>query len=627
MLEAIRTHSQTWLAKVILALITIPFALWGIDSYFSGGGQDSAVANIGDAKVTEREYTRALTNQRDGMQAQGGKVDINDPAFRKRVLDQLVDALLISSVATSQGMVVPQSQITAMTNTIPAFQENGQFSRSRMEMWLRNRGMTEQDMLDMIQQDVLMRQLQFAYGEGSLISAASTGQLAKHLAQQREASEVIFGTQAYTPAVKIDDKAVEADYAANKANHATSPQARIQYLVLSMSNVAASLNVGEEAVKQYYEANKTRYQDPEKRRASHILIKTDPGMSPAVKAEAKAKADKLLRELRQSPAGFANMAKQNSQDPGSAARGGDLGAFTRDMMVKPFSDAAFSMKPGEIGGPVESEFGYHIIRLDGVTPAATLEFAAVRERIVQELKTQEAQRKFAEMADRFSNLVYEKPDSLEPAAKELGLAVAESGWISRGKAEPAMLANPRLLDAVFAPEAVDKKQNTEAIEIGPSVLVAARVLEYKPAGMRPLAEAAAEIRQRLTAAAASAKAIEAGKAALAAAQAGQPPSGFGMPMMISRMQQGSAPPSAVKAIFKASASKLPAYVGVELPDGYHLYRISQVKEGEVKEGVDKMIGRDLSRLVAQEELRAYLEYARARSKVQINQALLEKKAE
>jgi peptidyl-prolyl cis-trans isomerase D len=627
MLDAIRTHAQSWIAKVILVLITIPFAMWGIDSYFTGGGKAATVASVGGVEISEREFQQALNSQRDGIIAQGGKVDINNPEFRKQVLDQLVDTRLIANAAGENGLLVSPAQVSAMINSIPAFQENGQFSEAQLERWLRKQGLSKQELVNMVQQDALLQQFQFGYGQGSIVAASSAGILAQQLSQQREVSEAVFAAQSYLPTINIDAKAVEAEYNANKASFATPPQARIQYLTLSMASIAAQITISDEAAKQYYEANKSRYQEPEQRRASHILVKTGAGMTPDVKAQAKAKAEKLLAELRQTPARFADLAKQNSDDPGSAARGGDLGSFTRDMMVKPFADATFGMRVGELSGLVESEFGYHIIRLDAVTPGTGLGFGVVKDQVVEEMKGQEAQRKYAELADRFSNLVYEKPDSLAPAAKELNLIPLESGWISKVKAEPALLMNARLLEAVFTPEALEKKQNTEAIEVGPNTLVAARVLEHRPAGTLSLAEVSGTIKQRMTLAAARNKALETGKAALAAALAGQTPAGMGMPMSISRMQAASLPQQAVKAVFKAPGAKLPTYVGVEMPDGYRLYRISKISQGEIKEGLDKQIQRDLGQLTAQEELRGYLEYTRARNKVEINQALVEKKTE
>jgi len=296
-------------------------------------------------------------------------------------------------------------------------------------------------------------------------------------------------------------------------------------------------------------------------------------------------------------------------------------------MVKPFADAVFSMKKGEIRGLVKTEFGYHIIRLDKVIPGTKLGFEAVKGEIIHELRQQEAQRRFAEAADRFSNMVYEQPDSLEPAAKEFHLQVQSSGWISRKSAEPRFLGNPHLLDALFDEEAIQKKENTDAIEVAPNTLVAARVLEYRPEGMRPLKDVEAEIRLKLAARVAREKAVRAGEQALKAAQSGQAPQGMSAAMAVSRMQPLNLPAEAVKAVFKANVGKLPAYVGVEGREGYLLFRINRVTDGQKHPEQAKLIRRDLQRLTAQEELRAYLEYTRGKADIKINQDMLEKKAE
>jgi peptidyl-prolyl cis-trans isomerase D len=245
-------------------------------------------------------------------------------------------------------------------------------------------------------------------------------------------NEAAFDAKSFANAVRIDDKAVEDDYKARQKDYTTPAQVRIQYLTLSQAVLEAGIQVSDEQVRKHYEANAARFQEPEQRRAAHILIKVDQGADAKVRQAAKAKAEQLLAEARATPAKFADLARQHSQDPVSGAKGGDLGAFTRDMMVKPFADAAWSMKPGEIRGLVESQFGYHIIRLDNVVVGAKLGFDVVKDEIRRELRQQEAQRRFAESAERFSNLVYEQPDSLAPAAKEFGLKLVESGWIAKG---------------------------------------------------------------------------------------------------------------------------------------------------------------------------------------------------
>jgi len=628
MLEAIRERAQGWVAKLILALITIPFALWGIDSYFNDGGKEPVVASVGKDEIGQNEFFQSLQRQRDTLQERTKtKIDTENKDFRKVVLDQMIDGRLMNYAGTANGLATPVGDLNAMIQSAPIFQDNGKFSEERFQTWLQKQGLNRKALARMIQQDSMAQQFQVGYGQGAIMPAASVAQIASLLVQQRETNEATFDGSAYAKDIVIDDKAVAAEYQAHKQDYAIPEQVRVQYLVLSAAAIRSSIEISDSAAQQYYDTNKAKFGEPEQRRASHILIKTDSGISAADKAAAKDKAEKIYQELRANPAKFAELAKQNSQDPGSAAQGGDLGSFTHDTMVKPFADAAFSMKVGELRGPVESQFGYHIIRLDGITPGKATAFATVKVSIVAQLAQQEAERKFVDAAEKFSNMVYEQSDSLDPAAKQFQLKVEESGWISRDHADPAFLARADLMAALLAPDAVAKHQNTEAVEVAPNTLVSARVLEHKPAGTTPLAEVTGEIRSKLIAQAARAKAIEAGKQALKLAQSGQPIAGFSAPMMVSRTQPLNLSPESIKAIFKADISKLPATVGVETPDGYRLYRINKVVKAAPEADRQKQLQRDLSGTVMKEEIKAYLAFIKAKAGVKINNAMLEKKAQ
>jgi peptidyl-prolyl cis-trans isomerase D len=444
-------------------------------------------------------------------------------------------------------------------------------------------------------------------------------------------NEAIFDQKDFSKATQIDEKAVAAEFNAHQADYATPAMVRVQYLTLSQTALEAGIQISDEQARKFYEANPAQFQEPEQRRASHILIKVDAGAPAADKQAAKVRAEQLLAEVRKTPAKFADLARQHSQDPGSGAKGGDLGAFSRDMMVKPFADAVWAMKAGEIQGPVESQFGFHIIRLDGVLGGAKLGFAVIKDDLVKTMQQQEAQKRFVEAAERFSNMVYEQPDSLEPAAKEFGLKIEESGWIGKGKAEPAVLGDTRLMAALLSEDALKKKQNVEAIEVAPNTLISARVIEHRPAGLRPLAEVAGEIRARLTTAAARKLAIDAGKKALEAARAGQAPASvsnpMSAPMTVSRMRPLNVPSASVRAIFASDAAKLPVFVGVESAEGYRLYRINRVAAVEPPAEQVKAMRNDMRRLLAQEEMRAYLESIKAATKIKIEPSALEPKAE
>ncbi|MBM4181790.1 MAG: SurA N-terminal domain-containing protein [Betaproteobacteria bacterium] len=623
MLEAIRERAQGWIAKVILGLLIIPFAFWGIDSYFSGGGQEPPAAEIDDQPITQREFANTLQEQREAL---GGRVE--EGALRKMVMDQLVNTRVLSLAAGKAGFSILEPQIQAVLGGLEIFQENGAFSQTRMDAWLRNRGLSQGELIAMISQDLLLRQVQIGYGEGALVPKPVSERMARLLAEQREVREAAFDAKTYSGVVKIDDAAIEADYQARQQDYTTPDQVRVQFLVLSQAQLESAVTVSEAQARAHYEANAARYAEPEQRRAAHILIKVDAGADEKSRQTARDKAELLLAELRDQPGKFAELARKHSQDPGSGAKGGDLGAFSREMMVKPFADAVWGMKPGEIRGLVESQFGYHIIRLDGVVGGAKLGFEVVKEDIRRELRQEEAQRRFMDSAERFSNLVYEQPDSLESAAKEFGLKLEESGWIAKGQtAQPAILGNPRLMEALFSDDALRKRQNTEATEVAANTLVAARVLEHRPPGLLPLAEVAADIRARLTRAAAGKLAVEAGSKALAAVQAGQADVSFSAPMTVSRMRPLELQSAAVRAIFAARADKLPAHVGVESPEGYRLYRVSRVLPVEPAAEQAEKIRVDLRRLLAQEEMRAYLESAKAKASIKIAQTSLDAKAE
>ncbi|OYY93670.1 MAG: hypothetical protein B7Y41_10490 [Hydrogenophilales bacterium 28-61-23] len=626
MLEAIRERSQGWITKVILGLLVIPFALWGVDSYFSSGGKEAPVAKIGDDEISQREFVKTLKEQQERL---GGKVD--EKLLRQQVMDQLVNTRLLSQAANKAGFSILDAQVQAVLAGVEIFHENGKFSEPRLEAWLKNRGMARGELLAMIGQDLLLKQLQIGYGEGAVFALPSATRLANLLAQQREVNEAVFDQKSYANNPQIaeatGDKAVEAEFKAHQADYTTPAMVRVQYLTLSQAVLEAGIQVSDEQARKFFDENPAQFQEPEQRRASHILIKVDAGANAAAKQAAKARAEQLLAEVRAAPARFADLARQHSQDPGSGEKGGDLGAFSRDMMVKPFADAVWAMKPGEIQGPVESQFGYHIIRLDGVVGGAKLGFALVKDDIVRTIKQQDAAKRFVETAERFSNMVYEQPESLEPAAKEFGLKIEESGWIGKGKAQPAMLGDTRLIDALLSEDALKKKQNVEAVEVAPNTLVSARVIEHRPAGMRALAEVAGEIRARLAATAARKLAAEAGKKALEAARAGQAPAALSAPMTVSRMRPLNVPSAAVRAIFAADIAKLPAYVGLDSAEGYRLYRINQVDAVTPPAEQIKAMRNDMRRMLAQEEMRAYLEGIKARAKIKIEPSALEPKAE
>jgi peptidyl-prolyl cis-trans isomerase D len=355
---------------------------------------------------------------------------------------------------------------------------------------------------------------------------------------------------------------------------------------------------------------------PEERRARHILVKASP--------EALEKAKELLARVKADPGQFAALAKSRSDDPGSASQGGDLGFFARGMMVKPFADAVFSIKDGDIVGPIETEFGQHIIQLTAVRPATEKSFESVRAEIDKEVRLQQAGQKFAESADSFTNTVYEQSDSLKPAADKYKLQIRSAEGVTRqpspGAAPGSPLANARLLSAIFNDDVVRNKRNTEAIEIAPGLMASARVVEYKPAQIRALDTVRDEVRQKVIAQEAGALAKAAAEARLAALKAGKSDdAGFSAPRAVTRATAEGLPAGAIEAVYRLPAQPLPTYGTVDLgADGHALVWLTRIIPAEQAMLALRQasIGQQLLRVVGQQDTVSYIDAIKARSKVE-----------
>ena len=385
--------------------------------------------------------------------------------------------------------------------------------------------------------------------------------------------------------------------------------------------------VSDAEVKAWYDSHQDKYQQAEERRASHILIMAK---GDGEKAAAKAKAEEVLKEVRKAPAKFADLAKQHSQDPGSAKMGGDLGYFGRGMMVKAFEDTVFKQKEGEISDVLESEFGFHIIKLTGIKAAKLRSLDEVRAEIASELKRQAATRKFAEAAEAFNNTVYEQSDSLQPAADKFKLKIQQSGWLKKNPDQREILAlgplaNEKILGALFSEDAVKNKRNIEAYEIAPNTLLSARVIEHLPASVKPFESVKNDIEKMLKAREAASLAQKAGEARLEELKnGGSDKLAWSSVKSASRMQPRDLPPSAIRAVFKANVEKLPAYVGASVGGAYAIYKIVKIGTPEkLDEARRNALQQEYTRILAQEDLSAYVNSLRARTKIEINKSVLE----
>lgn len=626
MFDAVRNNKR--IVQVFLALIMLPFAFFGVESYMRNDGSGGDVATIGDVKITQQQFQQTLREQQERLRTQlGAQYDpklLDNAEARKAVLDDLINQRLLVIEAGKKHMFAGDNALRQAIGAIEAFKVDGKFSTERYEAALRAQGMSPAGFEAQLRQDLTLQQLAGAIGQSGVVSRSVAERVLALQTEKREVTEYRLNLDSYLGKVKLADDAARKFYDENTSQFEVPEQAKAEYVVLSMDAIASTLAVTDAEIKTWYDGHKDRYQVPEERRASHILI----GAEKLGKDKAKVKAEALLAEIRKNPSVFADLAKKNSDDPGSASKGGDLGFFGRGAMVKSFEDATMSLKEGEISGVVESDFGFHIIKLTGIHAATEKPLADVRGEIEAELKKAAGSRKFAEAAETFSNMVYEQADSLKPVADKFKLAIKSSDWLGR-QVNPAngVLGNEKLMAALFSEDSVKNRRNTEAVEIATNTLVAARLVDYKAKALQPFDGLKANIETLLKNKEAQVLASKDGEARLDALKKGEDKLTWGAARSVSRMDARLLPPPAAQAVFRMETGKLPSYAGVELPgSGYALYKLTKLDAGEKLDDASKQgMLKQLGNLVAQEEVQLYLAALRSRYKVEVNVAALESK--
>src|SRR5450759_3624223 len=618
-------HEKKRLVQVVLALIILPFALWGVSSYDRSGNTAEVAATVNGTKITQQELENALRQQQDRMRQQlGAKFDaamFDTPEMKRAVLDNLVSQRLLVERAKAARLAVPDDQVAQVIAGIEAFQDGGKFDKKRYQTVLANQNMSPLTFEARLRDELLGQQMQDAYAQNGFAANSVADNVIRLNEQQRVVSVSPISFQSFMSQAKVDDAALKKYYEQNPNEFQVQEQAKVEYAKFSVDDLLTKVEVSKEDVRKYYDEHQNDFGTPEERHAAHILISVSAAAPQAEQDAAKAKAEQLLQQARQNPAKFAELARKNSQDPGSAAKGGDLGFFGRGMMVKPFDDAAFALKVGEISGLVKSDFGYHIIKLIAVKPSRVLPFDEAREGIVNKLRQQKAADMFAEMAEKFSNAVYEQSDTLKPAADLVGAKIERSGWLIKGTA-PGQPWTAKMLQAIFNDEVVKNKRNTAAIEVAANTLVAARILEYKPASVRALSEVQEVIRQKLLRQQALELAAKQGKSVLEQLQGGNKPAAlsWGAAQSVTRAQHGSLDIGLIRQIFQANAAKLPQFVGAEdAQNGYVLVRIDAVKEGAAIDDAKRArYAQQLRQLTGEEMSHAYQADAKQQATIKVN---------
>jgi peptidyl-prolyl cis-trans isomerase D len=585
MFDFVRKHNR--LMQLLLVVLIFPsFVLFGLEGYnrFKEGGE--VVAKVAGHEILQSDWDAAHKNEVDRLRQAMPNLDpqmLDSPAARYGTLERLVRERVLAAAAAEDHLSITDQRVAReiSSNQVIASLRgpDGKLDMAQYRQLLSGQGMTPEMFEAQVRADLSARQVLGGLTGSAIASPAQAEAAMGALFERREIQVARFNAADYAAKVTPTDADLEAYYKAQPRHFQAPEQASVEYVVLDLDAVQKGITVAEQDLKTYYEQNAARLQGQEERRASHILVAAPKNAPAAEREKAKAKADELFAAVKKNPDSFAEVAKKNSQDPGSAQQGGDLDFFARGAMTKAFEDAVFGMNKGDIVGPVETEFGWHVIRLTDVKTPRQRTFEELRPQLEADLKKQQAQRKYAEAAETFSNTVYEQSDSLKPAADKLKLEVKTAANVARQPAPGAAgpLSNPKFLNALFAPDAVEKKRNTEAVEVGPSQLAAGRIVQYQPARTRPFAEVKDQVRTLWMAERAAELARKDGQEKLNAWKAQPAGAAVGEPVVVSRQDPQKLQRPVVEAALRADPAALPAWAGVDLgAQGYAVVKVNKV---------------------------------------------------
>jgi peptidyl-prolyl cis-trans isomerase D len=629
MFDFVRKHTR--IMQLMLFILIFPaFALVGIDGYSRFNEQGATVATVDGQKITQPQWDEAHKSEVERLRQSRPDLDpklLDSPEAKYATLERLVRERVMAAASTKLNLITSDQRLARDLQENPSIaalrKPDGTLDVERYKQLVGAQGLSPEGFEARVRDDLSMRQVLTGVNATGLNSSAIVDQSLGTYFERREVQIQRFATAEFAAKITPSDDQLEQFYKNNPQLFQAPESANIEFLLLDLEAAIKGITLKPEDVKTYYEQNSARLSGQEERRASHILLNALKSAPAAERNAAKAKADALLVEVRKAPESFADVAKKNSQDPGSAANGGDLDFFNREAMVKPFSDAAFAMKKGDISEVVESDFGYHIIRLTDIKAPKQKTFEEIKPEIEQALMKQQAQKKFAELAEGFTNAVYEQAESLKPAADRLGLQVKTVNSLSRTPSSGAAGAwnNPRFLNAIFSADSIEKKRNTEAIETGTNQMISGRIVQHTPARTQAFADVKDRVRERVVAQMGAEAAKKEGLAKLESYKASPASASLGETIALSRELSQRIPPALIEAALRADPAKLPAVVGVDLgAQGYAVARVNKVLERDTKSTNIAQDRKQVNTWWSNAEALAYYDSLKTRFKAEITVA-------
>lgn len=639
MFDFIRNHSR-WMQLILLLLILPSFVFFGVQSYTSFMSSEPELASVDGQSITLGEFNQArryeLERYRNMLGGQFDAAAFDTPQFREQLLNQLIDQRVIATAASKGQYSVSDETLRRTIASIQSLQVNGQFSTERYRQVLAGQGTTAAAFEAGMRRDLALAQVLQPIGLTASVPSEIPQKLMSLLTEQRTVARLDFQSSAYEKSIQISDADIKSWYDANQSKLQIPENLDVQYIVLNEAAATRDIKVTEEDITTYYKQNISRYGQPERRKVRHILIQVPENADAAAKEAARKKTEDLAKRASADPKSFASLAKENSQDTGSANEGGDLGWISKNMLVPQVEEIVFTLAKGSVSGVVESPFGYHVILIDDIQSAAPKQLTEVKDDIVNEITKQIAADKFATLASKLTKLVYDQRDSLKPIADELGLQLREVSGLSRdgllnppqrqpGSPAPTeldqtVLGNPKVRLTAFSTEVLKDKFNSGAIELSPDTIVALRVSKINPAAVPPLSQVSSYIQKLLLTEGAVAAARSAGTKKLEALKASAKPDskGFDASQIVTRQNPQSLNQAQLEAIMKIKDKDLPVFIGVDTDTGYSILELLKIEASTASDkGQIDQLKSQLSQAWGAAEEQAVLKILRNQFKVKL----------
>ena len=627
MLDKIRNNTQSKFAKIVLVIIIIPFALFGIDSYLSSIGDDVYAAKVNGESITIQSYQNALNRVKDQFLNQSTPPDpaiFETAEFRKSVLDGMIASKLVAQEAVRANFVISDNQLSQYILGMPGFQRNGKFDQEAYDNLAMRQNLTPKKLDELIRKDLAKQQVKDSMNKYAFVSKEKIQKLVNLAYQKRDISMLELRLDDYLKKVNVTDEEIKEYYEANPNNFIMPDQVKVNFLLYSVAEILPKVKITDDEVQQYFEENKAQFEGSQQRRAKHILFLTDSGMTEEEVIDVRRLAESVREEVIKSPKKFDELAKEYSKDTESAKKGGDLGFFSRGMMVKEFDETVFDMKVGDVSPLVKTQFGFHIIELTEIK-GDEVTFDSVKAQIKGEILYSKAQQIYAEGAEEFANLIYEKSDSLQPAADRFDLTIQESQYLSLDTATK-FFNNEAFAQAVFDPEAIEQKTNINAIEVSPNNLISAQVIDFKPSAPRILDDAKQEIKEFLTKSNAQKLLISDGEEMIEKLESNTKKAEWIDELVIDKVDPQGISKPIVRAIFSMNQENLPSYEGIYDPanDEYIVVRLNDVISDEVTDNLSVDIYRDEYVAALKDAIdNAYVDDLRAMADIEYNPQVIQ----